>query len=85
MYSHHQQHLKNRVIILSRSIILAPTVFSNLLNDFAASNTQVIIVGDFNLDALKYLVNQVTEYIDLLFSFGFLQLIMKPTPFCIPY
>ena len=27
MYSHHQQHLKNRVIILSRSIILSPTVY----------------------------------------------------------
>ena len=60
-------------------------LFSNLLNDFAASNTQVIIVGDFNLNALKYnLVNQVTEYIDLLFSFGFLQLIMKPTR-CTPH
>ena len=45
----------------------------------------MIIVGDFNLNALKYnLVNQVTEYIDLLFSFGFLQLIMKPTR-CTPH
>ena len=60
-------------------------MFSNLLNDFSCSNTQVIIVGDFNLDALKYnLVNQVTEYIDLLFSYGFLQLIMKPTR-CTPH
>ena len=55
-------------------------LLSNLLNDFAASNTQVILFGDFNLDVLKYnIVHQVTDYIDLLFSFGFLQLIMKPT------
>ena len=60
-------------------------LFSNLLNDLACSNSQVILVGDFNLDALKYnLVNQVTEYIDLLFSYGFLQLIMKPTR-CTPH
>ena len=30
--------------------------------------------------SLKYnIITQVTEYIDLLFSYGFLQLIMKPT------
>jgi len=52
----------------------------NILSDFSASNTQVILFGDFNLDALKYNINnQVTEYIDLLFSFGYLQIVMKPT------
>ena len=55
-------------------------LLSNILNDFSNSNTQVIIFGDFNLDVLKYnIIHQVTEYIDLLFSFGFLQLVMKPT------
>ena len=43
-------------------------------------NLQITLFGDFNLDALKYnIINQVTDYIDLLFSFGFLQLIMRPT------
>ena len=55
-------------------------LLSNILNDFSNSNTQVILFGDFNLDVLKYnIIHQVTEYIDLLFSFGFLQLVMKPT------
>ena len=55
-------------------------LFTNLLNEFSESNTQVIMFGDFNLDAIKYnIINQVTEYIDLLFSYGFIQLIMKPT------
>ena len=41
---------------------------------------QTIIVGDTNLDALKYGTNgQVTSYIDSLFTSGFLQTITKPT------
>ena len=55
-------------------------ILSNLLNDFSVGNQQVVIFGDFNLDVLKYnIINQVTEYVDLLFSFGFLQLILRPT------
>ena len=55
-------------------------ILSNILNDFSNSNVQVLLFGDFNLDALKYnIINQVTEYIDLLFSFGFLQIVMRPT------
>ena len=60
-------------------------LFANLLSELSECNTQVILFGDFNLDALKYnIINQVTEYIDLLFSFGFLQTIMKPTR-CTPH
>jgi len=55
-------------------------LLSNLLDDFSNINTPISLFGDFNLDALKYNINnQVTEYINLLFSFGFLQLIMRPT------
>ena len=55
-------------------------IFSNILNDLSSMNLQITLFGDFNLDALKYnIINQVTDYIDLLFSFGFLQLIMRPT------
>ena len=55
-------------------------LFSNLLSEFSELNTPVIMFGDFNLDAIKYnIINQVTEYIDLLFSYGFLQIILKPT------
>ena len=60
-------------------------LLTNLLSELSECNTQVILFGDFNLDALKYnIINQVTEYIDLLFSYGFLQLIMKPTR-CTPH
>lgn len=55
-------------------------VFSNILDDFSNYNNQILLGGDFNLDALKYrMVQNVTDYIDMLFSYGFLQLIMKPT------
>ncbi len=38
------------------------------------------LFGDFNIDVLKYgQSNPVSEYIDLLFSYGFLQTITKPT------
>ncbi len=36
--------------------------------------------SDFNLDALHYNTNNnVTDYINLLFSYGLLQIITKPT------
>ncbi len=43
-------------------------------------NQQTIILGDTNLDALKYGSNdQVTTYIDSLFAAGFLQTIYETT------
>jgi hypothetical protein len=39
-----------------------------------------ILFGDFNLDLIKLNENkQVKEYVDLLFSFGFLQIVTRPT------
>jgi hypothetical protein len=55
-------------------------IFSNIMCNFSNLNTPVYLFGDFNLDVLRYnITRQVTEYIDLLFSYGFLQIIMKPT------
>jgi endonuclease/exonuclease/phosphatase family metal-dependent hydrolase len=55
-------------------------IFSNIANQLSTSKIPVRIVGDFNIDVLKYNSNpQVTEYVDLLFSFGLLQVITKPT------
>ena len=60
-------------------------LLSNLLDDLSNLNTQVLLFGDLNLDALKYgIIKNVTEYIDLLFSYGFLQLVLKPTR-CTPH
>jgi hypothetical protein len=43
-------------------------------------NNSNFIVGDINLDVLQYVKNgQVTEYIDLFFSFSLLQAITKPS------
>ena len=37
-------------------------------------------MGDFNIDILQYGENpRATEYVDLLFSFGLLQLVVRPT------
>ena len=55
-------------------------LLSNLLSSLSDSNSQVFLFGDFNLDALNYnIIGQVTEYIDLLFSHGLLQINLKPT------
>ncbi len=52
----------------------------NLLNDLTDRNLTSFIHGDFNLDCLKYGSCQLaTNYIDLLFSHGFLQTVSKPT------
>jgi endonuclease/exonuclease/phosphatase family metal-dependent hydrolase len=38
------------------------------------------MLGDFNLDVLKYGADKsATEYVDLLFSYGLLQLVTNPT------
>ncbi len=55
-------------------------LFSNLLSDLSSLDTPSFIYGDLNIDVLKYSnCPRATEYIDLLFSYGFLQLIAKPT------
>ena len=55
-------------------------LLTNLLSSFSELNQQIFLFGDFNLDALKYnIIGNVTEYIDMLFSYGFLQIVMKPT------
>ena len=55
-------------------------LLTNILDELSSCNTPVLIFGDFNLDVLKYgILKNVTDYVDLLFSYGFLQLILKPT------
>jgi len=55
-------------------------LFSNSLSGLVDVYNRIYLFGDFNIDTLKYnSSNQVTEYIDLLYSFGFLQIITKPT------
>ncbi len=55
-------------------------LLSNQLQDLTNKNKSIYLVGDLNLDLLKYnTVNQVREYVDLLFSFGFIHTISKPT------
>ncbi|MBM3939040.1 MAG: endonuclease/exonuclease/phosphatase family protein, partial [Sphingomonadales bacterium] len=53
-------------------------LFSNLCSCLPSND--VFIVGDFNVNLLHYSLNRnVTEFVDLLFSFGFLQNIIHPT------
>jgi len=55
-------------------------LFSNLISQLSDSNCPIILLGDLNLDLLKYSqICQVTDYADLLFSHSFLKMIMKPT------
>jgi hypothetical protein len=55
-------------------------LLSNLCSDLSDYKNPMHLVGDFNLDALQYNSNHhVTDYINLLFSYGLLQIITKPT------
>ena len=55
-------------------------ILSNTLSELSSVYDNVFIFGDFNLDALKIEENKyISDYIDTLFSYGFLQIITKPT------
>jgi Endonuclease/Exonuclease/phosphatase family len=55
-------------------------LFSQQLNDLVSTNKTIYLLGDLNLDVLNYnKCAQVTSYVDLLFSFGLLQTVTKPT------
>jgi hypothetical protein len=55
-------------------------LLSNLCSNRSDYNGQIFNFGDFSLDALQYNNSQqVTDYIELLFSFGLSQIITKPT------
>ena len=54
-------------------------ILSNILSELGSKYDKVYIFGDFNLDLLKINENKfISEYVDNLFSFGFLQIITKP-------
>lgn len=55
-------------------------LLAGLLENLSSKNLPSYIFGDINLDALKYgNCNKVTNYIDLLFSNGFRQIVTLPT------
>jgi hypothetical protein len=55
-------------------------LLSNTLNEISSLNTPVYILGYLNLEVLQYeSCKQSSEYINLLFAYGFLQVVTKPT------
>ena len=55
-------------------------IFTNLLAELGGSYDQIFLYGDFNLNALDLANNKfVSEYIETVFTHGFLQIITKPT------
>jgi len=53
---------------------------SNVLSNINDKNIRAYMLGDLNLDVLKYNhCTLVTDYIDTLFSLGFIQIVTKPT------
>ena len=55
-------------------------LLTNLLAELSNNSEQVFIYGDFNLNVLELANNKfISEYVETVFSFGFLQLITKPT------
>ncbi len=55
-------------------------IFTNMLSSLVVASTPLYIVGDFNIDLLKISTNaRCSDFLDLLFSFGLLQIVTKPT------
>jgi hypothetical protein len=55
-------------------------LFSNLCNELSSLSNNSYICGDTNLDVLQYGSNtNTTDYVNLLFSYGFIQTITNPT------
>ncbi len=54
-------------------------LFSNLCNELSSLSNNSYICGDTNLDVLQYGSNtNITDYVNLLFSYGFIQTITNP-------
>jgi hypothetical protein len=55
-------------------------MLSNILSDVNASNIPAYIVGDFNIDVLKFYINPfANEYVNCFFLNGYIQIVTKPT------
>ena len=54
--------------------------FSNLLAELSSSNKDSLIMGDFNIDLLKFQSHEKTSiFVENCFANGFIQIITKPT------
>ena len=59
-------------------------LLSNLLANLSDRNVPIFLFGDINIDVLKYgSCKQVSNYVDLMFSYGFIQTITRPTRCCL--
>ena len=55
-------------------------LFSSICESLSNYSCKVILLGDLNIDVLQYNVSiRATELLDILFSFGLLQVVTKPT------
>ena len=55
-------------------------LFSNVCDSLIGTGSDVVLMGDFNIDILQYGSNtRASDYVDLLFSYGFLQTVAYPT------
>jgi hypothetical protein len=55
-------------------------IFSHTLDNLSNCKPPLLLYGDINIDCLRYSHSSIsTEYIDLLFSYGMLQLVTRPT------
>ena len=55
-------------------------LMSNICNMVLNQNKTVFLIGDLNIDVLKYGNDNFTsDYVNLLFSFGLIQVITNPT------
>ena len=55
-------------------------ILSTILAELSNNYEHVFLYGDFNLNVLDLTQNKfISEYVDTIFSYGFLQLVTKPT------
>ena len=71
---------KHPTLSLSDQMSQFLDLLSNLCNNLTSQNQIFYILGDLNIDVLKYnSCNFTRDYVELLFSYGLLQVITKPT------
>ena len=69
-----------KLLVFTQQFAQFSEVLTNLLAELSGNSEQVFIYGDFNLNVLEIENNKfISEYVETVFSFGFLQLVTRPT------
>ena len=64
----------------SEDLSLFTSEFESIISNISQENMPIHLMGDFNIDLIKYGQHKLTEeYLDMIFSYNLLPIITKPT------